>query len=112
MTQPQLSAEALFDDDLFDAEVIVSRWGCDTFTARELGMMLGSATPAGGRQRVIRGRQSGEFPPPAVLGRRGASVGSNRGSTDQEPDRWTKRQVVGIVAERLRNGGRVVVLER
>lgn len=88
-----------FDDDLFDAEIIVRRWGRDLFDAYLLGQILGSPNEESARQRVQRGLAAATIPPAAL-------PGEDRGKRD----RWTKEQVVAIVAERLRKGDRVCVV--
>lgn len=92
-----LTIEATFDDDLFDAEVLVERTGKAKFTAIDIGILAGAPTRNAARQLVLRVRRRGEIPPPAFPG--GGRL----------PDVWSKRQVVAIVLGRLGRGQTVVV---
>lgn len=84
-----MSTVTVFDDDLFDAEIVVDRAGGDTFTCIEIGFLMGAPTSNSARQRGVRAKAKGSLPPPAFPG--------NRNS----PDYWSKRQVVEFMARRM-----------
>lgn len=83
--------ENTYDPDAYDALVLVERMGGDTFSAGELGMLLGAPSDNAGRKRVLRLRARGVVPAPDFPGN-----GITR-------DRWSKRQVVGVVARHRAN---------
>lgn len=78
-----------FDDLLFDAEIIVERYGCSTFTTVDLGRLLGAPTDNAARQRTNRLLSTGAIP-------RAAHPGGQ-----QAPDRWSKDQAIRIVADHV-----------
>lgn len=80
-----------FDSDLFDAEVILEKVGLAECTAVELGRVLAFLVhPDVARQRVERLLAAGKIPRPAL----DPGKGTER--------RWSRDQVLEIVAERLR----------
>lgn len=79
-----------FDSDLFDAEVILEKVGLSDCTAVDLGRLLAFVIDARtARQRVERLLAAGKIPRPAI----DPGVGTER--------RWSRQQVLQIVAERL-----------
>lgn len=81
-----------FDSDLFDAEVVLERAGVSDCTAVELGRLLSFLIDANSaRQRVERLLAAGEIPRPAL--------DPGRGADNQR--RWSRAQVLEIVAKRL-----------
>lgn len=79
----------LFDDDLFDAEVIVGRAGCARFAKEELAALLGMAV-----QSIWRLVALGTIPEPAI---REDLPGKGRVRAY-----WTCAQATEILAERRR----------
>lgn len=79
-----------FDSDLFDAEVVLERAGVSDCTAVELGRVLASIiSHDAARQRVARLLAAGQIPRPSIDDKPGYEA------------RWSRRQVLQIVAQRL-----------
>jgi hypothetical protein len=100
-----------FDDDLFDAEIIVRRWGGGEFDARKLGRLLGAPTDEGGRQKVTRRLAKGTIPPAAFPSKRGSLHPGESDPTRSQAARWSQEQVIDIVADLLRTGASVCVIK-
>lgn len=79
----------VFDDDLFDAEILVERMGIDRFTTDDMCRVFGVE-----RNTIFKAIQRGSIPAPAW-----PAFHSPRGE-GHKPHEWSKAQVARVIFER------------
>src|ERR1017187_5491523 len=85
-----MSAEWVFDDDEFDARVLVERANLAVFTTIDIAALFGCS-----RETVWENNRAGHLPPPMWPRRH-----------DSDGDRWSREQVVDVMTGLIRRGPR------